>query len=227
MTNRWLIFGGALCVALAMSALPALADGTGASQNANFNGVWKLDEAASENPHGGDRPTGCRRPEAAGEDNRNRTGVGVSGGDGGGGALAGAGGAAGGSLGPAEMIRFCAMLNQFYQAPPMMGLQATQTDFMMLLDPETRFGYAHKTDNKTQALNTPAGPGEFKVKWDGAKIVREVETQDTLQIKEEYSLNAEGNLVVKVESSSRMVRVPNPEITRVYVRQQGGGGGGR
>lgn len=226
MTNRWLTLGGAVCVAITMSALPLTADAFDHDQVPNLTGVWKLDVAASENPDGADRPTGCARPERAGEDNRNRGGVGVSGGDGGGGAMAGAGGAAGGSLGPAEMIRFCGMMNQFYAAPEMFMIQATDTDFMMLLDPETRFGYAHKTDNKNQALNTPAGPGEFKVKWDGAKIVREIETPDTLTIKEQYSLSPEGNLVVTLESSSRMVRVPNPKIKRVYVRQQQGGGAG-
>lgn len=226
MTKRWLSLGGAACAAVTMSVLPLLADGASTPQNANLSGIWTLDVAASENPDGAERPSGCARPERAGEDNRNRGGVGVSGGDGGGGAMAGAGGDAGGSLGPTEMIRFCGMMNQFYMAPQTFLIQATDTDFMMMLDPETRFGYAHKTDNKGQALNTPAGPGEFKVKWDKEKVVREIETPDTLKIKEEYTLNAEGNLVVTLESSSRMVRVPNPKIKRVYVRQQGGGGAG-
>lgn len=165
-----------------------------------ITGVWKLNVESSTNPNG-------PAPPARGARGR--------GGEGG-------GGIAGGSLGAEEMRRFEAMKAQFFRAPAMMGLQATATDFKILLDPATNSGYAHKTDNKKQQVNTPAGPAEFRVKWDGPRIKREIETPDTLHVVEEYSVSADGKqLVVTVKADSRMVRnVQLSEIRRVYDRQQ-------
>lgn len=210
MSNPFSVLVGGLCLALALVVGPVVAaEGTSSdgdqTQATALSGVWRLNPEASTNPGGAEKPTAC-----------------ASRGRGGGG---GGGDAAGGSLGNEETARFCAMLNYLYEAPPMMAVRATDTDFMMILDPTTNFGYAHKTDNKGAAMNTPAGPGEAKVKWDNNKMVREIETPDTLKIVEEYSLSADGQqLIVEIESSSRMVRVPNPEIRRVYDRQQQGGG---
>jgi hypothetical protein len=90
----------------------------------------------------------------------------------------------------------------------------------MMLNPETRYGFAHKTDNKSQDVVTPGGPGAFKVKWDKTKLVREIETPDSLKIVEEYVLSPDGKqLFVTLKASSRMQRVPDPKIRRVYDRQ--------
>lgn len=227
MTSRLIRMSGAMLVALALGTWPLLATNPAPDQAQvpAMTGVWKLDVEASENPNGADRPTGCANPMRAGGEGRDRgfgSGGSVGGSDTAGGvALPGASGAAGGALGPAEMARFCNMLNQFYVAPEMMGLQVTQTDFMQLLNPETKFGYMHKTDNKSQDLNTPGGAGEFKVKWDKTKIVREINTEDSLKMIEAFELSADGSqLIVTLEASSRMVRVPDPKIRRVYDRQQ-------
>ena len=92
----------------------------------------------------------------------------------------------------------------------------------MLLDPEKKLGYAHKTDNQKQTVATPAGPADFKVRWDGTKLRREVDTPDTLHVVEEYSLSPDGKqLIVTVKADSRMVfNVQNGDIRRVYDRQQ-------
>jgi hypothetical protein len=164
-----------------------------------ISGVWKLNVEASTNPNG--TPP---RPPARGQ---------RGGGD---------GDDAGGNLGKEEMTRFNTMKKMFWEAPPMMGIQATATDFKMLLDPVKKLGYAHKTDNKKQTVNTPAGPADFKVRWDGQKLRREVDTPDTLHVMEEYSLSADGKqLIVTVKADSRMIfNIQNGDIRRVYDRQQ-------
>jgi hypothetical protein len=164
-----------------------------------MSGVWKLNVEASTNPNG-------TPPKAPARGQR-------GGGD---------GDDAGGNLGKEEMTRFNTMKKMLWEAPPMMGIQATATDFKMLLDPVKKLGYAHKTDNKKQTVATPSGPADFKVRWEGGKLKREVDTPDTLHVLEEYSLSADGKqLIVTVKADSRMVfNVQNGDIRRVYDRQQ-------
>ena len=186
-----------------------------------LTGVWKLNVEASTNPNG---------PPAKAPAPGRRGGGGGDAGGGGGGASGGSGddaavrsgGDTGGSLGKDELTRFNNMKMVFFTAPPMMGIQATPTEFKMLLDPEKKLGYAHQTDNKKQTLATPAGPADFKVKWDGKKLRREVETKETLHVVEEYSLSPDGKqLIVTVKADSRMVfNVQTGDIRRVYDRQQ-------
>jgi hypothetical protein len=190
-----------------------------------ITGVWKLNVEASTNPNG---PSSARSAgDLAGRSGGRDTGAGgggaASGGGGGdeGGGRPASGGAAGGSLGAEELRRFNAIKTLFFQAPPMMGIEATATDFKMLIDPKAKFGYAHKTDNKKQSLVTPAGPADFKVKWEGARLRRDIETRDTLHVVEDYALSADGKqLIVTVKADSRMVRnVLTMDIRRVYDRQ--------
>jgi len=191
-----------MALRLAACALPLVLGAVAAQPQPlpPITGVWKLNVEASTNPDGPPPPGAARGSRGGGE----------------------AGGIAGGSLGAEELRRFNAMKTQFFQAPAMMGLQATATDFKILLDPAKNTGYAHKTDNKRQAVATPVGPAEFRVKWDGPRIRRELETPETLHIVEEYSVSADGKqLVVTVKADSRMVRnVLQTEIRRVYDRQQ-------
>jgi hypothetical protein len=110
---------------------------------------------------------------------------------------------------------------QFLGAPAMMGLEATATDFKMLLQPAGGLTYAHKTDNKKQALLTPAGPAEAKVRWDGLRLRREISVRDTLHIVEEYTVSADGKqLVVTVKTDNRTARgAETAAVRRVYDRQ--------
>ena len=164
-----------------------------------LSGVWKLNAEASTNPNG-PPPRPAARGQRGGGDGED----------------------AGGNLGKEEMARFSNMKKMFFTAPPMMGIQATATDFKMLLDPEKKLGYAHKTDNQKQTVATPAGPADFRVRWDGTKLRREVDTPDTLHVVEEYSLSPDGKqLIITVKADSRMVfNVQNGDIRRVYDRQQ-------
>jgi hypothetical protein len=167
------------------------------SDPAQLSGLWKLNAAASTNPDG---------PASAGR----RAG-----------SNSGGGSTDTTSLSPDEQRRFIAMRTMVFKAPPMMKLEATAAEFTMLLDPVTKFGFQHKTDNKKQAVVTPAGPAEFKVKWDGKKMRRELETKDSFKCVEEYSVSADGaRLTVTVKAESGMLRnVQTVDIIRVYDRQ--------
>jgi hypothetical protein len=192
---------GALVAGLALLGA-AIVHETAAARQGDvpaMSGVWKLNAEASTNPNG-PAPRQAARGQRGGGDGED----------------------VGGNLGKEEMARFTNMKKMFFSAPPMMGIQATATDFKMLLDPEKKLGYAHKTDNKKQTVATPAGPADFKVRWDGQKLRREVDTPDTLHVIEEYSLSSDGKqLIVTVKADSRMVfNVQNGDIKRVYDRQQ-------
>ena len=193
----------------------AFAPARAAQQNVPaMSGVWKLNVEASTNPNGPE-------PARGGAPARGRSGGGsgtavdeTSGGP--------TRSAEGGSLGADEQRRFNATKALFFHAPEMMGLEATATDFRLLLDPVKKLGYQHKTDNKKQSITTAGGPADFKVKWDGSKLRREIETPDTLHIVEEYSISPDGKqLIVTDKADSRMVRnVQTGDIRRVYDRQQ-------
>lgn len=195
-----LVRGAMLVVAAVGAAVVWVASVAAQSDVSQMSGVWKLNVTASTNPDGPPAPAkgGGRVDRPQGE------------------------GADGGELGKEEAARFNAIKAMFFKAPPMMAIQATPTDFKMLLDPEKKLGFAHTTDNKKQSLQTPAGPADFKTKWDGKKLRREVETKDTFHLVEEYVLSADGNqLIVTLKADSRMVRdVQKGDIRRVYDRQK-------
>jgi hypothetical protein len=181
-----------------MAVVAWVASAAAQTDVSRMSGVWKLNVEASTNPDGPPaKPAGkADRPQGSG--------------------------AEGGELGKEEMARFNAIKAMFFKAPPMMAIQATPKDFRMLLNPETKQGFAHTTDNKKQSLQTPGGLADFKVKWDGAKLRREVETNETFHLVEEYVLSADGSqLIVTLKADSRMVRdVQRGDIRRVYDRQK-------
>ncbi len=210
-----------LVVAVVAAAVLWVASVGAQSDVSQMSGVWKLNVEASTNPDGPPAPAkGGGTPRTGTGGGGGSTGGGGGGGDEGGGS--GVRSAEGGSLGQQEQARFNAIKAMFFKAPPMMAIQATPAEFKMLLDPQTKQGFAHTTDNKKQTLQTPAGPADFKVKWDGKKLRREVETKDTYHMVEEYALSADGSqLIVTLKADSRMVRdVQKGDIRRVYDRQK-------
>jgi hypothetical protein len=223
--------GAAVLVAAALVGLPTLAVDLTAQpkQIPPFDGVWKLNVEASTNPNGPPPP-----PPARGRGGRSggrSSGAGVPSGV----LLSVAalpvqGGAPSGapsvgneyeptSLSSDEQVRFDAMRSFIYAAPPMMGVSATATDFTIILDPVKKLGFQHKLDNRNVTLKTVAGEGQFKARWDGTKIRREIETKDSLKMTEEYSLSPNNQqLIVVIKGSSSMVRMDNREVKRVYDR---------
>jgi hypothetical protein len=224
--------GPLVLVAAALVGLPALAVDLTAQpkQIPPFEGVWKLNVEASTNPNG--PPPPARR---GGRGGRGGGGGPAPGGPGGasfavgfqGGGSGGSGGfaTAGGnetidsSLSGEEQVRFDAMKNFLLTAPPMMGLSATATDFTIVLDPVKKLGFVHKLDNKVASLNTAGGPGQFKARWDGSKIRREIETKESLKVTEDYELSKDQQqLIVTVKYDALMVRMQKMDVKRVYDR---------
>jgi len=233
MMRQLLKRGAAVCVAAALVGLPALAVDLTAQpkQIPAFDGVWKLNVEASTNPNGPPPPA------------RGRGGRGGRGAPGGGAAPGGTGpsftvgfaqsGGSGGapsipsggnetignSLSGEEEVRFNQMRDFLLIAPPMMGVSATATDFTIVLDPVKKLGFQHKLDNKVVALNTAGGPGQFKARWDGSKIRREVETKESLKVTEDYELSKDAKqLIVTVKYDAVMVRMQKMDVKRVYDR---------
>ena len=111
----------------------------------------------------------------------------------------------------------------FRKAPPLLGIQATENDVMLVHDPDPSKGliYRYTTDNKKTKMATPAGELEIKVKWDKRVLQREVQSKESLKVVEKYTVSADGKqLTVTVETSNIMVRMPKVEIKRVYDRIQ-------
>jgi hypothetical protein len=187
-------------IALLIAAIAAVAAPSIIAQGGvpELSGVWKLNTEASTNPNGTPPPP---RAKGGGDpaDSIERS-----------------------SLSGDEQKRFNAIKALAWKAPAMMAIQATPTDFKMMLDPATKQGFAHKTDNKKQTLEVPGGPADFKVRWDGKKLRREYETKDSFKCVEEYSLSADGSqLIVTVKAESGMIRnVQVGDIKRVYDRQK-------
>ncbi len=237
MQDRLTRFGGRWLVIVALLVLPLTGARLAARQKAvpAISGTWKLNVEASTNPNGPQpKPPPDNGPGG-------RAGAGGGGGDAGGGSGGGGGGGggrddggggggasvgnAGGSLGREELQRFNAMKAMFMHAPEMMGIQATASEVKLGLGDPTKgkpVMYAHATDNKKEEVATPSGPAEIKVKWDGNKLKREIETPDSLHVVEEYSLSKDGKqLLVTVKADSQMVRhVQDGDIKRVYDRIQ-------
>ena len=205
---------GVLIAAIAAVAAPTL---VAQSDVPEMSGVWKLNVDASTNPNG--PPAAPRQRGGGGGGGGGGSSAGGGGGEGGGG---GGGGVEKSTLSADEQQRFNAIKALAFKAPEMMAIQATATDFKMMIDPATKQGFAHKTDNKKQSLQVPGGPADFKVKWDGRKLRREYETKDSFRCVEEYSLSADGTqLVVTVKAESGMIRnVQVGDIKRVYDRQK-------
>ena len=198
----------ALALLIVANRAPLSAQAT--DPTAALSGGWKLNMESSVNPNGPDGP-GAR--------------AGGRGGGGGGGnnAQPMTGPPPGGDLGKEELQRFNMHLAMFRKAPPLLGIQATAKDVMLVYDPDPAKGltYKYTTDGKKSVMATPAGPVDVKVKWNGKVLHREIETKESLKVVEDYTPSADGKqLVVTVETTNIMVRMVKTEIKRVYDRVQ-------
>ena len=234
MMKQLLNRGAAVWVAAALVGLPVLVANLTAQPKPipPFDGVWKLNVEASTNPNG--PPPPARRGGRGGRGAPGGGGAAPGGPSfavgfaavqegGGGGGTGNIGAAAGGtiasSLSGEEEVRFNQMRDFLLTAPPMMGLSATATDFTIVLDPLKKLGFQHKLDNRAVALNTAGGPGQFKARWDGSKIRREVETKESLKVTEDYELSKDTKqLIVTVKYDAVMVRMQKMDVKRVYDR---------
>ena len=173
---------------------------------AAFTGGWKLNMEQSTNPNGPDGPGAKTNTKAGGQFSNGQQGP-----------------PPGGDLGKEELQRFMSHVAMFRKAPPLLGIQATAKDVMLVYDPDPAKGLSYKytTDNKKSVMTTPAGPVDVKVKWNGKNLHREIESKESLKVVEDYTLSADGKqLIVTVDTSSIMVKLPKTEIKRVYDKMQ-------
>jgi hypothetical protein len=173
---------------------------------AALTGGWKLNMEQSTNPNGPDGPGAKTNTKAGGQFSNGQQGP-----------------PPGGDLGKEELQRFMSHVAMFRKAPPLLGIQATAKDVMLVYDPDPAKGLSYKytTDNKKSVMTTSAGPVDVKVKWNGKNLHREIETKESLKVVEEYALSADGKqLIVTVDTSSIMVKLPKTEIKRVYDKMQ-------
>jgi len=175
-----------------------------------LSGGWKLNEAASLNPDGVEAGVRGRGLQTGPERGPNRTSV-------------GSGPPPGGDLGAEEAQRMTMHLRMLRPAPDQLGIKATAKEVLLVFDPDPAKNMVAKytTDNKKSVQETPAGPLAIKVKWDKATLRREITTNESLKVVEDYTPTAEGTqLIVTVKITSTMARLPNVDIRRVYDRMQ-------
>jgi len=198
----------AAAFAVAVGQVSATVSASAQDAPAALSGGWKLNLELSTNPNG---PQAAADASGGGRGGRTNSG-GRSGGD-----------VGGGDLGREELQRFNAHMAMFRKAPELLGIQATAKDVLLVYDPDPSKGlmYKYTTDNKKAKMATPAGELEVKVKWDGKKLRREVDSKESLKVVEVYEVSADGKqLTVTVDISNIMVRVPKVDIKRVYDRVQ-------
>jgi hypothetical protein len=172
---------------------------------AALSGGWKLNMEASINPNGPDGPGAKVSAKPGGQFSSPN------------------GPPPGGDLGKEELQRFNTHLAMFRKAPPLLGIKATDKEVTLAYDPDPAKGmiYKYATDGKKSVMVTPGGPLDVKVKWNGKVLRREAESKESLKVVEEYTPSADGKqLVVTVDISNIMVRMPKVEIKRVYDRVQ-------
>lgn len=172
---------------------------------AALSGGWKLNMEASTNPNGPDGPGAKITAKPGGQFSSPN------------------GPPPGGDLGKEELQRFNTHLAMFRKAPDLLGIKATDKEVTLAYDPDPAKGMIYKftTDGKKSVMTTPGGPLDVKVKWNGKVLRREVESKESLKVVEEYTPSADGKqLVVTVDVSNIMVRMPKVEIKRVYDRVQ-------
>ncbi|HUL74458.1 MAG TPA: hypothetical protein VLT86_15225 [Vicinamibacterales bacterium] len=184
---------------------------------------------------GGGGAAGAGGGGAAGGGGGGDTGGG--GGGGGGGDTGGGGGGFGGGGSPnmggsamsaQENQRLQAALAGFRQAPPFLGLQVMPGNVGIGFDSDPTKGkmWKHTTDDKKQVVQTPWGPMDAKVKWDGQTLHRELIMHNAgdFKVVEDYKLSPDGKqLIMTLKTTSTMTpqpKIQQIDIKRVYDRVQ-------
>lgn len=188
-----------------------------AQQTPTFAGVWKLNEALSNNPNG---------PAPV---NQGRRGGGSGGGATGGGR--GGGGASvdvtGGSrpnqsvseLSPEETQRIRVMLGLMNKAAQSLEIIVDGKDVQIKQD-GTGFPKQTSDGKKSTLKNAQIGEVDIKIKIDAKGMTREIKTEDDLKVEETYTLSADGKqLTVTMKASQPVMKIEDVKIKRVYDRQ--------
>ena len=177
-------------------------------------GVWKLNEAESNNPNG-------PAPAPAGVGGR-RSGGGGGGKEKdmtGGAANQGPGAQAISELSPEEKSRIARMLGLMNRAAQTLEIIVDGHDVTIKQD-GTGFPKQNADGKKFQLKNPQIGEVDIKIKVDAKGMSREISTQDDLKVVENYSLSADGKqMTVTVKPSQPVMKIEDAKNKRVYYRQ--------
>lgn len=203
MTRRILLSISALAL-VALVASSTLSAHT--PQAAGVAGIWKLNEAESNNPNG-PAPQGPkeRRPDAG----KDMTG----------GAARSAAPQAISELSAEEKSRINKMLGLFHKAAQTLEIIVEGNDMTIKQD-GTGFPKQNADGKKFALRNPQIGEVDIKIKVDAKGMTREVTTQEDLKIVENYTLSADGKMMtVTMKASQPVMKIEDAKVKRVYYRQ--------
>ena len=197
-----------ILISLSLLAFIALSVATvDAHQTAGVAGIWKLNEAESNNPNGPAPPQGPkeRRPDAGSDMT--------------GGASRSAAPQAASELSPEEKTRINRMLGLFNKAAQTLEIMVDGNDLTIKQD-GTGFPKQNADGRKFALRNAQVGEVDIKIKVDAKGMTREVTTQDDLKVVESYALSADGKMMtVTVKPSQPVMKIEDAKIKRVYYRK--------
>lgn len=179
-----------------------------AHQAAGVAGIWKLNEAESNNPNG-PGPAGPKekRPDAG----KDMTG----------GAARSSAPQAASELSPEEKSRINKMLSLMYKAAQTVEVVLDGGDCQIKQD-NSGFPKQNCDGKKPKAplVNPQIGEVDIKIKIDAKGMTREISTQDGLKVVETYTLSADGKqMTVTMKPSQPVMKIEDAKIKRVYYRQ--------
>lgn len=181
------------------------------AHQAGVAGVWKLNEAESNNPNG--LPLshgGPAKPKGMGTE-KDMTG----------GASKSSAPQAASELSPEEKARIARMLGLMNKAAQTLEIVIDGGDCQIKQD---NSGFPKQNCDgkkpKTPLVNPQIGQVDIKIKIDAKGMTREISTQDDLKVVETYALSADGKqLTVTVKPSQPVMKIEDAKIKRVYYRQ--------
>lgn len=182
-----------------------------AHQAPGVAGVWKLNEAESNNPSGPApaAPKSAAPRRGGGGDNFDATG---------GASRPGAGAQAMSELSPEEKSRINRMLTLLYKAAQTLDIAVEGNEITIKQD-GTGFPKQNADGKKFSLRNPQIGEVDIKIKIDAKGMTREVTTQDDLKVVETYTLSADGKqMTVTVKPSQPVMKIADAKIKRVYYR---------
>jgi hypothetical protein len=205
-------FSLAICSFTVASVAPLRAHQAGVA------GVWKLNEAESNNPNG---PAPASPPaQRGGGGGAAKTGGAADKFDATGGASRpGAGAQSASELSPEEKARISKMLGLMYKAAQTLEIIVDGNDMTIKQD-GSGFPKQSADGKKIPLQNPQIGKVDIKIKADAKGMTREISTQEDLKVIETYTLSAVGKqMTVTVKPSQPVMKIEDAKIKRVYYRQ--------
>lgn len=178
------------------------------AHQAGVAGIWKLNEAESNNPNGLPPSQGGAPKRPAGGE-KDMTG----------GASRSSAPQAASELSPEEKSRINKMLGLMNKAAQTLEIVVEGNDMTIKQD-GSGFPKQNADGKKFPLKNPTIGEVDIKIKADTKGMTREISTQDGLKVVETYTLSADGKqMTVTMKPSQPVMKIEDAKIKRVYYRQ--------